>query len=214
MPSYQYDVIIVGGAAAGLTAALYTSRQSLKTLVITKDIGGQALLTNNIQNYPGFPKISGFELMRKLQDQASSYGVEFLFDEVTKIEVAEQSCFSVKTHNSEYNACAIILAFGKTPRDLGIPGEQHLKGKGVSSCAVCDGPLFKGKSVAVVGVGDPALEAANYLSRLAGRVYLVQRTSHPIGDEEMIANLDSTSNVEFLNNKIVTSITGSTKWNQ
>jgi thioredoxin reductase (NADPH) len=211
MSSTQYDVIIVGGASAGLSAALYTSRQGLKTLVVTKDIGGQALLTNDIQNYPGFPEIGGFELMSKFQEQASSYGTEFLYDEVTGIEFAEESCFTMKTNSSEFNACTIILAFGKTPRDLGVLGEQQLKGKGVSYCAVCDGPLFKGKTVAVVGSGEPALEAANYLSALVGKVYIVQRTAHAIGDEELMTTLKSKSNVEFLNNKIVTEITGETK---
>lgn len=95
MVTAQYDSIIVGGASAGLTAALYTSRQGLKTLVITKDIGGQALLTNEIQNYPGFEEISGFELMTKFQEQAKLYGVEFSYDEVTSIEIAEQSCFAL-----------------------------------------------------------------------------------------------------------------------
>jgi thioredoxin reductase (NADPH) len=207
----QYDVIVVGGASAGLTAALYTARQSLRTLVITKDIGGQALLTNSIQNYPGYTDISGFELMTKFQEQAALYGAEFLYDEVLKVNQAEEGCFSVGTKDKEFQTCSVILAFGKTPRDLGVPGEQRFKGKGVSYCAVCDGPLFKGKVVAVVGSGDPALEAANYLAGVAAKVYIVQRTQRPIGDEELIQNLKSMKNVEFVNEAVVSSINGGTK---
>jgi thioredoxin reductase (NADPH) len=207
----QYDVIVVGGASAGLTAALYTARQGLKTLVITKDIGGQALLTNSIQNYPGFADVSGFELMTKFQEQAALYGAEFLYDEVVVINQAEEGCFSVGTKNREFQACSVILAFGKTPRDLGVPGEETLKGRGVSYCAVCDGPLFKGKVVAVVGSGDPALEAANYLAGVAAKVYLVQRTQRPIGDEGLVQTLKSMGNVEFVNDAVVASINGAVK---
>ena len=205
-------MIIIGGASAGLTASIYTSRQKLKTLVITKDIGGQALLTNEIQNYPGYQEIVGFDLMTKLQEQATLYGTEYYYDEVKEVDIEEESCLGVITNdNSKFRACAIILAFGKTPRDLGVPGEQELKGKGISYCAVCDGPLFKGKTVAVVGAGDPALDAANYLSNVAGKVYVIERTEHPVGDEETFESLKSRSNVEFINNTIVTQIDGKAK---
>jgi len=207
----QYDVIIIGGAAAGLTAALYSSRQALKTLVITKDIGGQALLTNEIGNYPGFESIGGFELMNKIKKQCELYGTVFLYDEVKKINYAEESCFEIVTANNSFITCALILAFGKTPRDLGVPGEDELKAKGVSYCAICDGPLFKGKEVAVVGLGDPALEAAQMLSDLASKVNIVLRGKSPIGDEDIIRNLRERENVEFLNNRVVKEIKGSGK---
>ena len=203
----EYDVIVVGGASAGLTAALYTSRQGLNTLVITKDIGGQALLTDEIQNYPGFISISGFELMNRFKEHAEAYGATFVYDEVVALDAPEDSCFVVKTRNAEYTATAVILAFGKTPRDLGVPGEQELKGRGVSYCAVCDGPLFKGKTVAVVGVGEPALDAVNLLSNLAKKVYYVFRTAAPIADEESIANAKR-ENVEFVPNSVVNRIVG------
>ncbi|MCL5788667.1 MAG: FAD-dependent oxidoreductase [Candidatus Marsarchaeota archaeon] len=207
----QYDVVVVGGAAAGLTASLYTARQGLKTLVVTKDIGGQALLTNEIQNYPGFAEISGFELMNKFREQAERYGVEFLYDEVVGVKMAEEGCFSVKTRSGDVGTCAVILAFGKTPRDLGVEGEEKFKGKGVSYCAVCDGPLFKGKSVAVVGSGEPALEAANYLSGVCAKVYVAQRTAKPIGRDDLVSTLKSTPNIEFLNSVEVKRINGDTK---
>ncbi len=207
----QRDVIIVGGAPAGLTAAIYAARQGLKTLVMTKDIGGQALLTNEIQNYPGFMDISGFDLMSKFQEQAQAYGAEFVYDEVTEIREAEQSCFSVKTTSEEFYCCTVVLAFGKTPRDLGVPGEQQLKGRGVSYCAVCDGPLFKGKNLAVVGAGDPALDATNYLANLATKVQVIQRVAKPIGDEELIASLQSRGNVAFVPDSKVVKINGDRK---
>ena len=208
----QYDVIIVGGASAGLTAALYASRQGLKTLVITKDIGGQALLTNEIQNYPGFQEISGFDLISKLQEQSSRYGAEYFYDEVQEVQIEEESCLGVRTsNNSRFRACALILAFGKTPRDMGVPGEVQFKGKGISYCAVCDGPLFKGKTVAVVGSGEPALDAANYLSNVADKVYVIQRTERPIGDEEVFNTVKSKHNVEFINSKIVSKVLGNSR---
>src|SRR5918912_954316 len=150
----MHDVVIVGGASAGLTAAMYASRQGLRTLVITKDIGGQALLTNDIENYPAFEHIGGFELMQKFEQQARNFGAEFAYEEVQFIREAEPSCFMVKTNNdnNHYSSRALILAFGKTPRDLNVPGEKEFKGRGVSHCAVCDGPFFKKKKIAVVGV--------------------------------------------------------------
>jgi thioredoxin reductase (NADPH) len=207
----MYDVIVIGGASAGLTAALYTARQGLKTLVITKDIGGQALLTDRIENYPGFEHIGGFDLISKFESQAKLYGAEFVYDEATQIVGEELACFLVKTYSGEYRACAIILAFGKTPRDLGVPGEQELKGKGVSYCAVCDGPFFKGKTVAVVGAGDPAIDAALYLKNLASKIYVVHRSDRPIGSEETMNSLKQSGKVEFVGNSKVKRLNGSTK---
>lgn len=208
MESKKYDVIIVGGASAGLTAALYTGRQGLSTLVITKDIGGQALLTNDIQNYPGYDQIGGFELMNKFQEQVTKYGVEFAYDEVTSIESGEEESFGITTPFASYSAEALILAFGKTPRDLGVPGEEKYKGRGVSYCAVCDGPLYKGSRVAVVGNGDQAIEAANYLSGITEKVYVVQSSKKPLGDEEMIDALGRGGKVSFVNGAKVVSIDG------
>jgi thioredoxin reductase (NADPH) len=220
----QWDVIIIGGASAGLSAALYASRQGLNTLLITKDIGGQALLTNDIENYPAFDHIGGYELMTKFEEQARSFGTKFAYEEVTSIVEGRQegeegnnnkptkNYFKIKTSdNSEYLASAIILAFGKTPRDLNVPGEQQLKGKGVSYCAVCDGPLFKQKRVAVVGIGDPSLDAALFLKGIASKIYIIHQTNTPIGTEETIRLLQSENNVSFIPNSIVKAINGTSK---
>jgi thioredoxin reductase (NADPH) len=207
----MYDVVIIGGASAGLTAAMYTSRQGLRTLVITKDIGGQAILTNDIENYPGFGHIGGFDLMSKFEKQAKVFGAEFAYEEVVSVIEDEPSCITIKTaNNNDYSCCVLILAFGKTPRDLNVPGEKELKGRGVSYCAVCDGPFFKNKTVAVVGAGEHALEAAVYLKELASRVYIVHRTDKPIGSEETINSLDQ-NNVSFVASSVVKAINGDSK---
>jgi thioredoxin reductase (NADPH) len=212
-----YDVIIVGGASAGLTAAMYSSRQGLKTLVVTKDIGGQALLTNDIENYPAFEHIGGFELMQKFEQQARNFGAEFAYEEVRSITEDKPSHFMIKTNNStnEYSCRALILAFGKTPRDLDVPGEKDLKGRGVSHCAVCDGPFFKNKKVAIVGAGDPALEAALYLKDLTSELYMIHKTDKPVGSEEAIDllqnNDDNNHRVSFISNSIVKAINGNSK---
>jgi thioredoxin reductase (NADPH) len=212
----HYDVVIVGGASAGLTAAMYASRQGLKTLVITKDIGGQALLTNAIENYPPFEHIGGFELMQKFEQQARNFGAEFAYEEVLSVTEDKEYGFKIKTNNDdkEYSGYALILAFGKTPRDLDVKGEKELNGRGVSYCAVCDGPFFKNKKVAVVGVGDPALEAALYLKGLASQLYIIHRLDKPVGSEESINLLQSKDNenkVSFISNSTVKSINGTSK---
>ena len=217
----QWDVIIVGGASAGLSAALYASRQGLNTLLITKDIGGQALLTNDIENYPAFDHIGGYELMTKFEEQARNFGTKFAYEEVSSLleyrqeEKEENNNKPTKNYfkiitsgNNECLASAIILAFGKTPRDLNVPGEQQLKGKGVSYCAVCDGPLFKQKRVAVVGVGDPSLDSALFLKGIASKVYIIHQTNTPIGTEETIRLLQREENVSFMPNSIVKAING------
>ena len=216
----EWDVIIIGGASAGLSAALYASRQGLNTLLITKDIGGQALLTNDIENYPAFDHIGGYELMTKFEEQARSFGTKFSYEEVTSIvgyseeenNKPTKNYFKIKTSgNNEYLASAVILAFGKTPRDLNVPGEQQFKGKGVSYCAVCDGPLFKQKRVGVVGIGDPSLDAALFLKGIASKVYIIHQTSTTIGTEETIRLLQNEKNVSFMPNSIVKGINGTSK---
>lgn len=211
-----YDVIVVGGASAGLTAAMYASRQGLKTLVITKDIGGQALLTNAIENYPPFEHIGGFELMQKFDQQARNFGAEFAYEEVLSIADHNEGGFIIKTNNNykEYTGYALILAFGKTPRNLNVKGEKELNGRGVSYCAVCDGPFFKNKKVAIVGVGDPALEAALYLKELTSQLYIIHRTDKPVGSEEsidLLQNKDNNNKISFISNSIVKAINGNSK---
>lgn len=204
----RYDVVIIGGGAAGLTAAVYTSRRALRTLIITKDVGGQAALTTEIENYPGVGLVDGFDLMNRFLEDAKKFGAEVKSDEAKMIAKNNDDDFVVTTHAGKYIGHAVILAFGLTPRDLGVPGEEEFKGRGVSYCATCDGPLYKGKDVAVVGGGNSALDAAEYLSRLAGKVYLVHRRDSFRGEQILIDRVKALPNVEIILNAGITEIKG------
>lgn len=202
-----YDVVIVGAAAAGLTSAIYTSRQMMKTLVIGKDLGGQSLLTNDIQNYPGFEKVDGFSLISKFETQARSFNAEIVYDEVLNILV-EENKFIIKTTSKLYKCLTVILAFGKTPRDMGALGENEYKGRGLSYCATCDGPLYRRKTVAVVGATEHAVDAAAMLSDIAEKVYMISNRDKPFGDKDMLSLLASKKNVIFIPNSIVKQVNG------
>lgn len=184
----DYDIIIVGAGAAGLCAGMYASRRALKTLILSKDLGGQAALTNEIENYPGRTLLAGFDLMNDFKTQAEQFGAVTEMKEVTGIQKLGEE-FEITTPHDRYTCKALILAFGLTPRDLGVPGEQALKGRGVSSCATCDGPLFKGKKVVVVGGGNAGLDATEYLSRIAASVTLVVRKDALTGPQALIDQL-------------------------
>ncbi len=198
MEEVIYDVVIVGGGPAGLTASIYTSRRALKTMVITKDIGGQLSLTDDVGNYPGFESIAGLTLSQKFQEQAAKTGTEFLFDEVVSLE-KNNGEFLLKTFgNKEIKARTVILAFGLTPRDLNVPGEKELTGRGITYCATCDGPLYRGKDVAVIGGGNSALDAAEYLSKVAKKVYLLVRGEAFRGEQVLIDKVKAAENVEVI----------------
>lgn len=202
-----YDVIIVGAAAAGLTAAIYTARQGMNTLVIGKDLGGQALLANDIQNYPGFDNIDGFTLTSKFEEQAKKFNASIIYDEINSI-VEKNNLFTLTTNSKEFISKTVILAFGKTPRDLNVPGEDKFKGRGLSYCATCDGPLYRGKTVAVIGSSEHAVDAAIMLSDLAKKVYMIFIRDKPIGNQDLIINLENRANVEFISNSKVKEVSG------
>ena len=205
-----YDIIIVGGGAAGLTAALYATRQGLKTLVVTKDIGGQLTLAPRIENYPGIKAVAGLELAQSIKEQAEEFGAEFVYDEAIGISQLNNT-FRVSTKVSgDYDALAIIFAFGKTPRPLDVPGEDRLVGRGVSYCAICDAPLFRGKKVAVVGWGDHAFKAVKILRAYGNKVYIIHRGEAKLTDEELIRESESMS-VVYVPNSTVSEIKGDTK---
>jgi thioredoxin reductase (NADPH) len=203
----MYDVIIVGAGPAGLTAAIYTSRRGLKTLIITKGLGGETANIERIENYPGFKEIEGFKLIKAMEEQVKSFGVEFVYDEVVKITTKGKS-FIIKTTEKEYETKTIILAFGKTPRNLNVPGEKEFTGKGISYCATCDAPLFRGKTVAVVGGGNAALDATILLSDIAKKIYLVHRRDEFRGFESFVNEVKKKKNVELVLNSIVAEIKG------
>lgn len=202
-----YDTIIVGAGAAGLTAAIYTSRRALKTLVISQDVGGQAGMATEVENYPGIDSINGFELMQKFKAQAEKFGAEFVSDEVLKIEKKDDS-FLIKTSSQLYESQSVILAFGLTHRHLGVKGEEEFIGRGVSYCATCDGPLYKGREVAVVGGGNSAVDAALFLSKLCPRVYLIHYRDRLAALPALVEKVGEQNNIELILNSALTEIKG------
>ena len=172
----QYDVIIIGGGAAGLAASIYAVRAMLKTLVIEKKaVGGQILLTGEIENYPGFPEpVDGPELAALYEKQAARFGVEFEYDTVTSLDV-EGEVKRVVCEDGAYTSKAVIIASGGEHNKLGVPGEVEYWGKGVSYCATCDGNFFRGMDVAVIGGGDAAMDEGLYLTRMTSKVTVVHR---------------------------------------
>jgi thioredoxin-disulfide reductase len=202
-----YDVIIIGGASAGLTAAIYSSRRAMKTLVLTKDIGGQLSTTPDVENYPGYEFIEGWTLSDKFKKQAEKFGAEVVFAEVSSVN-KEGEDFVIMAAEKKYVARTVILAFGKTPRNLDVPGEYEYRGKGVSYCATCDMPLFKKKTVAVVGGGNSALDAAIYGSNVAEKVYLIHRRDQYRGEQVLIDRMNAIANIEPIYNAIVKKVKG------
>lgn len=170
------DLIIIGGGPAGLTAGLYAARSRLKALLLEKlSPGGQVLLTDSVENYPGFPEgISGFELMDRMRRQAENFGLDIQSREVVQLNLSPEKK-EVVTDKGPLETRSLILTMGAMPRKLAIDGEERLIGKGVSYCATCDGPFYRDREVAVIGGGDTAVEEALYLTRFASRVHLVHR---------------------------------------
>lgn len=213
-----WDTIIVGAGPAGFTAAIYAARFGLKTIIISKDIGGNMAITDLIENYPGFPEgISGSKLASLMHEQVKKLNVDLIFDEVVRIEPAECAyyegpCkFLVRTRNgSEYKGKTIILTVGASPRKLHVPGEEELTGKGVSYCATCDGPLFKGKKVIVVGGGNTALQEALYLKSIGVNVTLVHRRDTFRADKILQDRL-AKEGIPTILNTVVTEIKGDNK---
>jgi thioredoxin reductase (NADPH) len=171
-------VVIIGSGPAGLTAALYTGRALLNPLVIVgSQLGGQISITSEVENYPGFPNLdlTGPDLVSLMQKHAERFGTRFEYDEVVEVEFSQGSPFYIKTHAKEFEAAAVIVTAGASPRRLGVPGENEMIGRGVSYCATCDGFFFRGKDVVVVGGGDSALEEAIFLTKFANTVTIIHR---------------------------------------
>lgn len=170
-------LIIIGSGPAGLTAALYAARANLSPLVISgNEIGGQVSITNEVENYPGFPDgTTGPELVDLMRKQAEKFGARTEINEVVQVDLGRGSPFSLRTHSEEYQAEAVIVCSGASPRRLGVPGEDEFIGRGVSFCATCDGFFFRGKEIVVVGGGDSALEEGLFLTKFASRVRVIHR---------------------------------------
>lgn len=209
-----YDLIIIGAGPAGLSAAIYGKRAGLKLLVLEKNpmSGGQILNTYEVDNYLGLPGINGFDMGMQFREHADRLGVEFVSAEVSAIEDRGERKL-VHTDQGDYEAYSLILASGAEHAHLGVPGEQALIGKGVSYCATCDGAFFRGKTVAVVGGGDVALEDAIYLTRFCEKVYCIHRRDEFRGAHILQEELKSLPNAEILYSHVVTEILGEEKVN-
>lgn len=172
----MYDVIIIGSGSAGYTAAIYSTRAGRKTLLIAGSLpGGQLMLTSEVENFPGFPEpILGPELMERFRKQAERFGPEIVYDDVSKVDLSERP-FTLHAGKEKYQGKTLIVATGAFAKWLGLSSEERFKGRGVSSCATCDGFFFKGKEVAVVGGGDTAIEEATFLANITKRVSVIHR---------------------------------------
>ncbi|MEI6499209.1 MAG: FAD-dependent oxidoreductase [bacterium] len=207
----MYDVIIIGGGPAGMTAGIYAARRAIKTLILTKDIGGQISTTNEVENYPGIDHIGGLELGMSMYNQAKKFGAEIKFEGVDTLTIDENNEFIVKTPSQEYLAQTVILCSGKKPGELNIPGEKKLRGKGVTYCATCDAPFFKDKVVTVVGGGNSALDAALLMSKYASKVYLIHRRNEFRGEKVLIEKVQNEPKIETILEAEIVEIFGENK---
>ncbi len=206
----NYDLIIIGGGPAGMTAGIYASRQRIKTLLITPEFGGQmAKKSIDVENYPGFEKISGFDLIKKFKSHLeNSKGVKIEIAKVSKVS-KKGNVFTVETENNKaFKSKAIIVATGAEPRILNVKGEKEFMGKGVSYCPVCDGPIFKGKNVAVIGGGQAGCEAATLLLNYAGKIYILEYSGSFKSNPKTKEILEKSGKVEFITNAELKEVKG------
>jgi alkyl hydroperoxide reductase subunit F len=204
----NYDLIILGAGPAGMTAAVYAARKQIDVLVITQNVGGQTTWSSDIENYLGFRLISGPELVAKFEEHMSTFGIPREFARVTRL-TRPGPAFRVETEDGgTFTARAVIVATGKSPRTLGVPGEKQFTSRGVTYCATCDGPLFAGKNVAVVGGGNSGLDAAIQLMKICPKVYIVEVEEKLRADEVMVSQARAAENVEILTGTSVTEILG------
>lgn len=204
----MYDIGIIGGGTAGMTAAIYGQRAGKKTIIIEGGVfGGQITSSPNVENYPGIASVSGSEFSMNLLDQAVKLGAETAMDQVTGIR-EEDGVKIIETAGKEYPCRSVILATGVTHRHLGIPNEERLTGAGVSYCATCDGMFFRGRDVAVIGGGSTALQDAEFLSNYCRKVYLIHRRDEFRGEDSIVKRLQGKENVEVILSATVKEIIG------
>lgn len=210
--SQAYDVVIIGSGPAGYTAGIYTSRAKLKTRIVSGTLpGGQLMTTSEVENYPGFPNgIFGPELMMNMRQQAERFGTCIVDDEVIRVDFNKRP-FEITSHSETCEAHSVIICTGASPRKLGIPSEEQFAGRGVSYCATCDGPFFKGEDIVVVGGGDTALEEATFLTKFGKSVRLVHRRASLRASKILQQKAFENPKIEFLWNRVISTIEGDRK---
>ncbi len=211
----KFDVIIIGAGPAGYTAAIYTSRAKRETLIISGVLpGGQLMLTTEVENFPGFAKgIMGPELMTTMREQAERMGTTIIDDEVVNVDFRHKP-FKILTYSEEYEADAVIIATGATPRKIGAKGEQEFSARGVSYCATCDGPFFKNQEIVVAGGGDSAMEEAIFLTKFANKVHVIHRKDKLRASKVMQDRAFGNQKIQFHWNTVIEEIKGNQKVNQ
>jgi len=206
-----FDTVIIGGGPAGLTAGIYAARGGLETVLLEKAaVGGLAILTDKIENYPGFPEgINGAELIMLFEKQARRFGARIESAEVKDVRALPEGGFEVISSSGSFKTLSVIIAAGTLPRKLNVPGEKEFTGHGVSYCATCDGPFFRDKTVAVAGGGDAAVEEALFLTRFASKVYLIHRRDRLRAASAIRARAEKNDKLEFVWDSAVKEILGS-----
>jgi len=210
IPMEEYDVVVIGGGPAGLTAGMYAARAKMKVVLLERKWpGGQLLNTEKIEDYPGFESISGPELAERMEKQARKLGLKIELDEAVSVRSRGTRKLVKTSGEKEYLAKAVIVTAGGEPRKLGVPGEAEFAGRGVSYCAICDGAFFQDKVVAVVGGGDAAVEEGTFLTRFAKKVYIIHRRKELRASRDLQEKARQNPKVEFILNAVVEEIHGS-----
>lgn len=204
----MHDLIIIGAGPAGMTAAVYAARKRLDLLIIGKDVGGQTAWSSEVDNYLGYRYISGMELVEKFEDHLKSFDIKHEYRDVGRLLKTDDGFSVITSDGKEYEARAVIVASGKTPRMLGVPGEREYIGRGVAYCAVCDAPLFEGLDVAVVGGGNSGLDTAGQLIKIANKVYIIEFSEALKADEVLIRRVEQAGNTEIILGAEVKEIAG------
>jgi len=212
MAEKKYDVVIVGGGPGGLTAGLYCSRAQRKTILIEKYMpGGQIANTEEVEDYPGFEKISGSELAMKMANHAKKFGLEIISDEVKQIYAEGDDRLVEVASGDIYRAKAVIISTGGSPNKLNVPGENEFTGRGVSYCAICDGAFFKDEIMAVAGGGDAAVEEGMFLTKFASKVYIIHRRDKLRAQKIIQERAFKNNKIEFIWDSVVESVNGDDK---
>jgi len=203
-----YDLIILGAGPAGITAAIYAARKKMNFLIISKDLGGQTLLSSDIENYTGYQFITGIDLVEKFREHLLQFDIELReYEEVRLVEKSDD-VIKIKTTKDEYQTKTVILATGRTPRRLNVEGEDKFQGRGITYCATCDAPLFAGRDVAVIGGGNSALDAVLQLIKIASKIYLLNASPQLRADAVMIEKAKNSSKVIIYNKTKIEKIDG------